>query len=131
MILLCGIPTEPPMAMVTEALEKLGAPFRVFNQRHYADTHLVVDSAAATTTAGAASEVRRLADEDQIVGTRKVFTEQAQFAQAVGRHEVGVVNDGHEHFAGAVDAEGLLDQQAFAVVVAAAGGVFDARAPKP
>jgi hypothetical protein len=43
MILLCGIPTEPPVAMVTEALEKLGAPFRVFNQRHFADTHLVYE----------------------------------------------------------------------------------------
>jgi hypothetical protein len=32
---------------------------------------------------------------------------------------VGVVNDGHEHFAGAMDAEGLLHQQAFAVMVAA------------
>ena len=49
----------------------------------------------------------------------KVLAEQAQFAQAVRRHEVGVVNDGHEHFAGAMDAEGLLHQQAFAVMVAA------------
>ena len=32
--------------------------------------------------------------------------------------EVGVVNDGHEHFAGAMDAEGLLHQEAFAVMVA-------------
>lgn len=32
---------------------------------------------------------------------------------------MGVVNDGHEHFAGAVDFEGFLDQQALAVVVAA------------
>jgi hypothetical protein len=32
---------------------------------------------------------------------------------------MGVVNNGHEHFAGAMDAEGLLDQQAFGVMVAA------------
>ena len=61
----------------------------------------------------------RLADEHQVVGAGKVLAEQAQFAQAVGGHEVGVVNDGDEHFAGAVDAEGFLDQQAFAVMVAA------------
>jgi hypothetical protein len=52
------------------------------------------------------------------MGAGKVLAEQAQFAQAVGRHEVGIVNDGHEHFAGAVDAEGLLYQQAFTVMVA-------------
>jgi hypothetical protein len=40
------------------------------------------------------------------------------FEQAVGGHEVGVVNDGDEHLAGAVDAEGVLDQEAFAVMVA-------------
>jgi hypothetical protein len=62
---------------------------------------------------------RRLADEHQVMRTGKVLAEQAQFAQAVGGHEVGVVNDGHEHLAGAMDAEGLLDQQAFAVMVAA------------
>ena len=61
----------------------------------------------------------RLADEDQVVRAGKVLAEQAEFAQAVGGHEVGVVNDGHEHFAGAMDAEGLLHQQAFAVMVAA------------
>ena len=61
----------------------------------------------------------RLADQDQVVGAREVLAEQAQFAQAIGGHEMGVVNDGHEHFAGAMDAEGLLDQQAFAVVVVA------------
>ena len=32
----------------------------------YADTHLVVDSATASTAAGAASEVRRLGDEDRV-----------------------------------------------------------------
>ena len=32
---------------------------------------------------------------------------------------MGVINDGDQHFAGAVEAEGLLDQEAFAVMVAA------------
>jgi len=32
---------------------------------------------------------------------------------------VGIIDDGHEHFAGAMDAEGLLDQEPFAMVVPA------------
>ena len=68
---------------------------------------------------GQGLQQRRLADEHQVMRARKVLAEQAQFAEAVGGHEVGVVNDGHEHFAGAMDAEGLLHQQAFAVMVAA------------
>jgi hypothetical protein len=32
---------------------------------------------------------------------------------------VGVINDGHEHFAGTMNAESLLDQEPFAAVVAA------------
>ena len=62
---------------------------------------------------------RRLADEDQVVRVREVFAKQTQFAQAFGRHEVGVVDDGDEHFAGAMDFEGFLDQEAFAMVVPA------------
>jgi glutathione synthase/RimK-type ligase-like ATP-grasp enzyme len=38
MILLCGIPSEPPLAMVREALAELGAPTLIFNQRHSATT---------------------------------------------------------------------------------------------
>lgn len=36
MILLCGIPSEPPLALVREALDELGAPYVVFNQRNFA-----------------------------------------------------------------------------------------------
>jgi len=36
MILLCGIPTEPPMALVTDELAALGAPFLFLNQRNVA-----------------------------------------------------------------------------------------------
>lgn len=45
--------------------------------------------------------------------------ERGKSSQAVGGHEVGVVDDGHEHLAGAVNAEGLLDEEALAVVVTA------------
>jgi RimK-like ATP-grasp domain len=36
MILLCGIPSEPPLAKVIDALDQIGAPYAVFNQRHFA-----------------------------------------------------------------------------------------------
>lgn len=40
MILLCGIPSETPLAMVREELDKLNAPYVMFNQRHFATTEL-------------------------------------------------------------------------------------------
>lgn len=40
MILLCGIPSEGPIAKANEALLKKGAHVVVFNQRQYADTHV-------------------------------------------------------------------------------------------
>jgi hypothetical protein len=40
MILLCGIPSESPLAMLREQLQKLGAPTVVFNQRRFADTRI-------------------------------------------------------------------------------------------
>jgi hypothetical protein len=61
----------------------------------------------------------RLADKDQVVGTGEVLAEEAQLAQALALHERGVVDDGHEHFAGAMDAESLLHQQPLTMVVAA------------
>jgi glutathione synthase/RimK-type ligase-like ATP-grasp enzyme len=35
MILLCGIPSEPPLRAVTEALQQIGASYIVFNQRAF------------------------------------------------------------------------------------------------
>lgn len=40
MILLCGIPSETPLAMVGEQLRRLGVPHLVFNQRHFTSTQL-------------------------------------------------------------------------------------------
>ncbi len=54
---------------------------------------------------------RRLADEHEVVGARKVLTHQPQFAEAIGRHQVSVIDDRHEHFAGAINAESFLNQQ--------------------
>jgi hypothetical protein len=39
-ILLCGIPSEAPLAMVRERLDELGASYAVFNQRRFAETDL-------------------------------------------------------------------------------------------
>jgi hypothetical protein len=39
MILLCGIPSESPIAMVRAALANLAVPTLVFNQRNFANTH--------------------------------------------------------------------------------------------
>jgi hypothetical protein len=60
-----------------------------------------------------------LANQNQIVRAREVLAQQAEFAQTIGGHEMGVVNDGDEHFAGAVDAEGLLDEQALTAMIVA------------
>ena len=62
-------------------------------------------------------EQRRLAYQDEIVRTRKVLAEQAQFAQAIGWHEMRVVDDRDEHLSGPMDAERFLDQHPFAAVI--------------
>lgn len=41
MILLCGIPTESPLALVREALDDLGKPYVFLNQRRFAITRMV------------------------------------------------------------------------------------------
>jgi len=51
------------------------------------------------------------------MSSRKVFEEQAEFAQAFCGHEVSVVDDGDEHFAGTVEAEGVGHELTFAVVI--------------
>ena len=48
-------------------------------------------------------------DENEVVRGREVFAEQAQFAQAIARHEMGVIDDGDEHLSGAMDLERLLN----------------------
>ena len=39
-VLLCGIPSERPLAMVAAELEAMGQPYLVFNQRHFAGCEL-------------------------------------------------------------------------------------------
>ena len=40
MIILCGIPSETPLAMIRQQLEKICAPYVVFNQRLYENTEM-------------------------------------------------------------------------------------------
>ena len=43
MILLCGIPTESPMVLVSEALESSGTPYVVLNQRKYSSMKMSLE----------------------------------------------------------------------------------------
>ena len=61
------------------------------------------------------------ADEDEVVVFGEVLEEQPQLAQVGQVHEVGVVEDGGQALAGVVEAEGLLDEAAFALE----GGAFE------
>src|SRR5271155_89959 len=54
------------------------------------------------------------AEEDEVVIFGEVLEQQSQLAQVGQVHEVGVVEDGGQGLAGVVEAEGLLDQTAFA-----------------
>lgn len=60
-----------------------------------------------------------MTDEDKVVGRWKIFAEQAEFAERFGGHEVSVIDDGDEHFAGAMDFEGFLNEEFFAVMIMA------------
>lgn len=50
MVLLCGIPSETPLALVAERLDELGLPYVTFNQRRFAETEIeleIVDGRAS------------------------------------------------------------------------------------
>ncbi len=61
------------------------------------------------------------ADEDEIVVLGEVLEQEPQLAQVGHVHQVGVVEDGGQCLAGVVEAEGLLDEAAFALE----GGAFE------
>ena len=50
MILLCGIPSESPLAMVAEALNSLHIPYVVFNQRHFSTTQFSFEVSSGPIT---------------------------------------------------------------------------------
>ena len=53
-------------------------------------------------------------DENEVVIFGEVLEEQSELAQVGQVHEVGVVEDGGQRFAGVIQAEGLFDESAFA-----------------
>lgn len=46
MILICGIPSEKPLALVRQELRRLSVPFVDFNQRQFAETEIKVEVSA-------------------------------------------------------------------------------------
>jgi hypothetical protein len=50
MILVCGIPSETPLRMVTSRLEEQGAPFVLFNQREFAGCEICFEVSDAQVT---------------------------------------------------------------------------------
>jgi glutathione synthase/RimK-type ligase-like ATP-grasp enzyme len=68
MILLCGIPSESPLAMVAAALDARGVHYRMLNQRRVADYAIAwqIDGGRADGTLRLENETHRLADIDGV-----------------------------------------------------------------
>jgi glutathione synthase/RimK-type ligase-like ATP-grasp enzyme len=68
MIMLCGIPSEPPIAMVAAALDTLGVDYRIVNQRKVADFDFAwrIDAGTVKGTLRLDAETLRL---EEIGGT--------------------------------------------------------------
>ena len=66
-------------------------------------------------------EQLHLADQNQVVVLGKVLQQQPKFSQVVHVHQVGVVDDRHQHLAGVIETERLFDQSTFALE----GGTFE------
>lgn len=64
MILLCGIPSEPPLAMVREELARLSVPTLLFNQREFAQWGIELSIAAGRAVGWVTVDGRRLRLED-------------------------------------------------------------------
>ena len=50
MILLCGIPSETPLAMVRAQLDRVSVPYVLFNQRRFAAMALELELSAGQVT---------------------------------------------------------------------------------
>jgi hypothetical protein len=69
-ILLCGIPTETPLAMVREALEELELPYALLNQRRFAE----IDMGFSVSEAGVAGWLRLGRSAFRLEEIRAVYT---------------------------------------------------------
>jgi len=50
MILICGIPSEPPLARVIDALQRMRTRYTVFNQRHFATAEMEFEIGAGVVS---------------------------------------------------------------------------------
>jgi hypothetical protein len=64
MILLCGIPSETPLAMVREQLDRMSVPYVLFNQRRFPHMHMAFEVAGATISGGLEIDDQRYRLED-------------------------------------------------------------------
>jgi predicted ATP-grasp superfamily ATP-dependent carboligase len=64
MILLCGIPSEPPLAAVCRELAELGTGYVVFNQRRFENTEVFFEISGGNITGHIAIEDKKLRLED-------------------------------------------------------------------
>jgi predicted ATP-grasp superfamily ATP-dependent carboligase len=99
MILLCGIPSESPLAMVREALAELDAPTIIFNQRDFAAAHFQFDLGQEQITGKLSvngtrcdlSEVTgvymRLIDEQALPEFRQLSPQSPERAQCRNLHD--------------------------------------------
>jgi hypothetical protein len=67
----------------------------------------------------------RLCEKHEVVVLREVLEKEPEFAKAFHVHEMGIVDDGDEHFAFMIDLPAGLDEELFALGVAAIGFYFE------
>ena len=75
MILLCGIPSEPPLARVIDALEAGKSRFVVFNQRHFASADMAFEIGAG----GVSGFIELQGKRHRLAGITGVYTRLMDF----------------------------------------------------
>src|SRR5260370_8940857 len=70
MILLCGIPSETPLQLVTARLDAMEAPYLLFNQRQFENTEIQFEVSASFT----GGELRYLGQHFWLAGFYAAFS---------------------------------------------------------
>ena len=68
MILICGIPTEPPITRAIEAAEDLGIDYVVFDQRRHATADLILTIDSRTSVSGRFTTAEATLDIESLTG---------------------------------------------------------------
>lgn len=87
-VLVCGIPSETPLALVTDALADLGHPFLVFNQRSFADSDFSYEIAAGEVS-GELRVGRTTVSLEQVSGVYTRLMDDRQLPEYLGLPEGG------------------------------------------